>query len=35
VRVLHSRNGSRITPPELVRDVVDAAKSSAAAAGSS
>jgi len=35
VRVLHSRNGSRITPPELVRDVVDAAKSNAAAAGSS
>jgi hypothetical protein len=27
VRVLHNRNGTRITPPELVRDVVDAAKS--------
>jgi hypothetical protein len=27
VRVLQSRNGTRITPPELVRDVVDAAKS--------
>jgi hypothetical protein len=27
VRVLHDRTGTRITPPELVRDVVDTAKS--------
>jgi len=33
VRVLHSRNGARITPPELVRDVVDAPKANAAASG--
>jgi hypothetical protein len=38
VRVLHDRRGTRITPPELVRDVVDTAKndgnSMAAASGS-
>jgi hypothetical protein len=27
VRVLHNRNGTKITPPELGRDVVDTAKS--------
>ena len=27
VRVLHNRNGTKITPPELVRDVVGAVKS--------